>query len=50
MADGVWKGVFYKVFGCPERLLLNRFSDPSTPSMRKVREEGEKKRGKRRKI
>ena len=36
MADGVWKG-----FG-NRQLLLNKFSDPSTPSMRKV-DNGEKK-------
>ena len=35
MADGVWKRVDPWVFGCSDQLLLNKFSDPSTPSMRK---------------
>ena len=33
MADGV-----YKVFGHSKQLLLNKFFDPSTPSMRKGRD------------
>ena len=33
-----------KVFGRSGQLLLNKFFDPSTPSMRKGRD-GEKKRG-----
>merc|ERR1711954_140643 len=31
MADGVWKGVQSKVIGRSRQLLLNKFSDPSTP-------------------
>ena len=38
MADGVWKGVQPKVIGHFEPLLLNKFFDPSTPSMRKGRD------------
>ena len=34
MADGVWKGV-YPDFGRSKQLSLNKFFDPSTPSMRK---------------
>ena len=41
MADGVWKGVI----GHYEPLLLHKFFDPSTPSMRKI-DDGEKKRKK----
>ena len=41
MAEGVWKGVF----GRSKQLSLNKFFDPSTPSMRKGRD-GEKKTGK----
>ena len=37
MADGVWKGVYPKVFGHSRQLSLNKFFDPSTPSMRKGR-------------
>ena len=40
MADGFWKGV--QVFGHSKQLSLNKFFDPSTPSMRKV-DDGEKK-------
>ena len=43
MADGVWKGVQPQVIGHFEPLLLNKFFDPSTPSMRKVRDGEEKK-------
>ena len=46
MADGVWKGVQ------SNQLLLNKYFDPSTPSMRKgseVEEKKEKKRKKRKK-
>ena len=39
MADGVWKG-----FGRSKQLSLNKFFDPSTPSMRKGRDR--KKKGK----
>ena len=35
MADGVWKGVEPQVIGQFEPLSLNKFFDPSTPSMRK---------------
>ena len=35
MADGVWKGVYPYVFGRSRQLSLNKFFDPSTPSMRK---------------
>ena len=48
MADGVWKGV-YQVFGHSKQLSLNKFFDPSTPSMRKGRD-GEKKGGKRKRL
>ena len=36
MADGVWNGVSPLVFGCSRQLSINKFLDPSTPSMRKV--------------
>ena len=42
MADGVWKGVNPKVLGRFKQLLLNKFFDPSSPSMRNGRN-GEKK-------
>ena len=42
MADGVWKGVYPQVLGRSRQLSLNKFLDPSTPSMRKV-DDGEKK-------
>ena len=48
MADGVWKGVQPKVIGHFEPLSLNKFFDPSTPSMRKI-DDGEKKRKKKEK-
>ena len=41
MSDGVWKRVYPQVFGHSKQ--LNKFFDPSTPSMRKGRD-GEKKR------
>ena len=44
MAERVWKGVYPKVFGSSCQHSLNKFFDPSTPSMRKVVTE-EKKRG-----
>ena len=49
MPDGVWKGV--QVFGHSKQLSLNKFFDPSTPSMRKGRDGGKmgKKRVKKRK-
>ena len=40
MADGIWKGVYPLVFGRAHQLSLNRFFDPSTPSMRKGRDGG----------
>ena len=44
MAEGVWKGVYPQVFGYSKQLSLNKFFDPSIPSMRKGRD-GEKKKG-----
>ena len=48
MADGGGKGFQPQVIGHFEQLLLNKFFDPSTPSMRKGREgeNGGKKWGK----
>ena len=43
MADGVWKGVQTQVIGHFEPLSLNKFFDPSTPSMRKI-DDGEKEK------
>ena len=43
MADGVWKGVQSLVIGHFEPLSLNKFFDPSPPSMRKI-DDGEKKK------
>ena len=43
MADVVWKSVYPEVFGYSKQLLLNKFFDSSTPSMRKVND-GEKKK------
>ena len=45
MANGVWKGVYPKVFGRSKQLSLNNFFDPSTPSMRKDDGEEEKMGG-----
>ena len=45
MADGVWKDVYPWVFGHFKQLSLNKFFDPSTPSMRKE-DDGEEKRRK----
>ena len=42
VADGVWKGVYPWVFGHSKKLSQNKFFDPSTPSMRKGRDGGEK--------
>ena len=56
MANGVKKGVYPQVFGHFKQLSLNKFLDPSTPTMRKGRDGGNgekkegKKRGKKRKI
>ena len=36
MADRGLKGVYQKVFECAHQLLLNKFFDLSTPSMRKL--------------
>ena len=36
MADRTWKGVNPQAFGCSHQLLLNKFFDPSTHSMRNV--------------
>ena len=46
MADGVWKGRYPEVLGHSRQLSLNKFFDPSTPSMRKAddREKWENKR------
>ena len=44
MADGVWKGVESLVIGRSRQLLLNKFFDRSTPSMRKGRDEKKEKR------
>ena len=41
MADGVWKGVHSKVIGRSDQPSLNKFFDPSTPSIRKGRNRGE---------
>ena len=52
IADGVWKDGNPKVFGRSKQLLLNKFFDPSTPSLRKGSNGGEKKgkiRGEKRK-
>ena len=43
MADRVWKGVYPKVFGSSRQVSLNKFFDPSTPSMRKV-DDGKKEK------
>ena len=48
MADGVWKGVYPSVLGRSRQLSLNKFFDPSTPSMRKV-DDGEEKKKKKKK-
>ena len=44
MADRVWKVVYPKVYWRSHQLLLKKFFDPSTPSMRKG-DDGEKNRG-----
>ena len=43
MADGVWKGVQPQVIGHFKQLSLNKFFDPSTPSMRKGRDKEKRK-------
>ena len=45
MGDGVRKGVSPQFFGRSCQLSLNKFFDPSTPSMRKV-DNGEKEKKK----
>ena len=42
MAEKVWKGVYPLVFGRSKQLSLNKFFDPSTPSMRKGSDGGKK--------
>ena len=42
MAEGVWKGVYPEVFGHSKQLSLNKFCDPSTPSMSKGRDREKK--------
>ena len=49
MATGVRKGVYSEVFRHFCQLSLNKYFDPSTPSMRKVNN-GEKKGGGEKKI
>ena len=49
MSDGVWKGVQPLVIGHFKQLSLNKFFDPSTPSMRKG-DDGEKRGKKEKKI
>ena len=44
MADEVWKSIDFWAFGRSRHLSLNRFFDPSTPSMRKGDDGGEKKK------
>ena len=38
MADGVWKGVYPQILERSRQLSLNKFFDPSAPSMRKGRD------------
>ena len=49
MADGVLKGVYPWVFGRSKQLSLNKFFDPSTPSMRKGCDGGNGKNGRKKK-
>ena len=44
MAEGDWKDVYPLVFGRSKQLSLNKFFDPSTPSMRKGRNGGNGKK------
>ena len=46
MAEGVWKSVYPQVFGRSRQLSLNKFFDPSTPSMRKARDGGKREKKK----
>ena len=50
MADGVWKGVYPWVFVRFHQLSLNKFLDPSTPSMRKVDEREKRKKKRKEKL
>ena len=43
MADRVWKGVYPLVLGRSRQLSLNKFFDPSAPSMRKL-DDGKRKK------
>ena len=45
MVEGGWKGVYPSGFGRSKQLSLNKFFDPSTPSIRKG-PDGGKKNGK----
>ena len=49
MADGVWKGVYPKVLGRSRQLSLNKYLDPSPPSMRKGGDGEKKEKNKRKK-
>ena len=42
MADGVLKGIYSEIFGRSHQLSQNKLFDPSTPSMRKGHNRGEK--------
>ena len=44
IANRVWKSFYPEVFGHSHQLTLNKFFDPSTPSIRKGRDGGEKKK------
>ena len=48
MAVGVWKGAYIQVFGHSKQLLLSKFFDPSTPSMRKGNSGGKERRAEKR--
>ena len=45
MADWVWKSIYPQIFGSSRQLSLNKFFDPSTPSIRKGRDREWKKMG-----
>ena len=49
MANGVWKGAYPQVLERSRQLSLNKFLDPSAPSMRKVYD-GKKRKEKKKKI
>ena len=44
MADGVWKGVYPLFLGRSRQLSVNKFFDPSAPSMRKEKKEKKKEK------